>query len=275
MGASAAAPAPSWRGPAATSLCQSSAGGYSCPPPAYAAPQVFEVELIDWKSVKDIAGALRALCGSALQRLHALRLAGGVARPAQWPSLLPLLEPAVVLRAPTQPVAALAAVPAGGGTAVPPRVRATRTPSAVHVTLLPPCCPALAPRAGDGGVIKTIVKEGSGWAKPLPRDEVRVRWVLPRPGLACPGASSLGCCAVPPNRWADACRPRRQIPCFDAHNQPVPAVTRLPFPPPGPRPSLQLLGAGAGRGAAFLHQPGGRRSVQPGAAALLPRHRHR
>lgn len=29
--------------------------------------------------------------------------------------------------------------------------------------------------AGDGGVIKTIVKEGSGWAKPLPKDEVRVR----------------------------------------------------------------------------------------------------
>ncbi|PRW33606.1 peptidyl-prolyl cis-trans isomerase FKBP62-like isoform A [Chlorella sorokiniana] len=30
--------------------------------------------------------------------------------------------------------------------------------------------------AGDGGVIKTIVKEGSGWGKPLPKDEVRVRF---------------------------------------------------------------------------------------------------
>lgn len=29
---------------------------------------------------------------------------------------------------------------------------------------------------GDGGVIKTIVKEGSGWAKPQPQDEVCVRF---------------------------------------------------------------------------------------------------
>ena len=29
--------------------------------------------------------------------------------------------------------------------------------------------------AGDGGVIKTVVKEGSGWAKPMDADEVSVR----------------------------------------------------------------------------------------------------
>ena len=43
-----------------------------------------------------------------------------------------------------------------------------------------PSCPALPHRcavrdAGDGGVIKTVVKEGSGWAKPQSLDEVCVR----------------------------------------------------------------------------------------------------
>ena len=31
--------------------------------------------------------------------------------------------------------------------------------------------------AGDGGVIKTTVKEGTGYERPSEEDEVRVRWV--------------------------------------------------------------------------------------------------
>jgi hypothetical protein len=36
--------------------------------------------------------------------------------------------------------------------------------------------------AGDGGVIKTVVREGSGWAKPMEADDVSVRWVTPARG---------------------------------------------------------------------------------------------
>ncbi len=56
--------------------------------------------------------------------------------------------------------------------------------------------------AGDGGVIKTIVKEGSGWAKPLPRDEVRVRCAVLRCGRMpqhshCQAGGGVGCWAKP------------------------------------------------------------------------------
>ncbi|PSC75187.1 peptidyl-prolyl cis-trans isomerase FKBP62-like [Micractinium conductrix] len=40
--------------------------------------------------------------------------------------------------------------------------------------------------AGDGGVIKTIVKEGTGWAKPLPADEVCVHFSARVQGAAEP-----------------------------------------------------------------------------------------
>ena len=48
-----------------------------------------------------------------------------------------------------------------------------------HSTRVPPpaspCRTDVLLDAGDGGVIKTIVTEGSGWAKPQSMDEVCVR----------------------------------------------------------------------------------------------------
>lgn len=37
------------------------------------------------------------------------------------------------------------------------------------------CCAGCAALTGDGGVIKTILKEGKDWAKPRDADEVCVR----------------------------------------------------------------------------------------------------
>lgn len=90
----------------------------------------------------------------------------------------------------------------GGQHAAPPAPRRRRCGSSAALSspanrCLPrvpgvPACrapltlPPLPGPAGDGGVIKTVVAEGSGWAKPLARDDVTVRFSARVQGAAQP-----------------------------------------------------------------------------------------
>ena len=123
--------------------------------------------------------------------------------------------------------------------------------------------------AGDGGVIKTIVKEGTGWAKPLPADEVR-RADAATQRAGCWKQHALGLIRGPLFSLKDSQRGGQGAAGEGPRFKTVRSLLPLTLVP-GVR---ALQRACAGRGGALLRLPRAGRGVLPERKPLLPRHRN-